>query len=66
MENDLKTVVIIPIEYAESAFAAQEIASNIFKVKAADLHVRPGISNGDDVELLTGLNQKPDVWMVWR
>lgn len=60
------TIVVIPKENAGTAFDAQKIANRHFKKKSADLYVKAGIRRGSKVETITDLNQKANVWMVWR
>ena len=65
-DKDGNTVVVIPKANAGTAFDAQKIANRHFKKKTADLHVMAGKRSGDKVESITSLNQKANVWMVWR
>lgn len=65
-DKDGSTVVVVPIEFAGTAFDAQKLANRYFKVKTASLHVKAGIRRGNKVESLTSLGQKANVWMVMR
>ena len=61
-----KTMIIVPIERAEDAFAAKKIANKHFKVKLDRLHCIAGIKKGSKVEGRDRLSDHANCWMVWR
>lgn len=65
-DSNGSTIVVIPKENAGTAFDAQKVANRHFKSKTVELHVKAGVRRGNRVESLTDLNQKSNVWMVWR